>query len=47
MGRAAGRPVRCCPIWSCRLDLLQSGHLNFYLGLIGFLLVIILDLTPL
>jgi hydrogenase-4 component B len=32
-------------VWSCRLRLLQSGHLNFYLGLIGFLLVIILDLT--
>jgi NADH:ubiquinone oxidoreductase subunit 5 (subunit L)/multisubunit Na+/H+ antiporter MnhA subunit len=28
-----------------RLRLLQSGHLNFYLGLIGFLLVIILGLT--
>jgi formate hydrogenlyase subunit 3/multisubunit Na+/H+ antiporter MnhD subunit len=28
-----------------RLRLLQSGHLNFYLGLIGMLLVIILALT--
>jgi hypothetical protein len=28
-----------------RLRLLQSGHLNFYLGLIGFLLVVILGLT--
>ncbi len=28
-----------------RLRLLQSGHLNFYLGLIGLLLVIILGLT--
>lgn len=28
-----------------RLRLLQSGHLNFYLGLIGFLLVVIFGLT--
>jgi hydrogenase-4 component B len=28
-----------------RLRVLQSGHLNFYLGLIGFLLVIILGLV--
>ena len=28
-----------------RLRLLQSGHLNFYLGLIGLLLVVILGLT--
>ncbi|HSU04006.1 MAG TPA: hydrogenase 4 subunit B, partial [Acetobacteraceae bacterium] len=28
-----------------RLRALQSGHLNFYLGLIGLLLVIILGLT--
>jgi hypothetical protein len=27
------------------LRLLQSGHLNFYLGLIGILLVLILGLT--
>jgi hypothetical protein len=45
MGPAAGRPVHCCPVWSCRLRLLQCGHLNFYLGLISLLLVIILCLT--
>ena len=28
-----------------KLRLLQSGHLNFYLSLIGFLLVLILGLT--
>jgi len=32
-------------VWSCRLRLLQSGHLNFYPGLIGFLLMIIPGLT--
>ena len=37
--------VRLVRAVSARLRALQSGHLNFYLGLIGLLLVIILGLT--
>ncbi|PPQ33821.1 proton-conducting transporter transmembrane domain-containing protein [Rhodopila globiformis] len=37
--------VRLIQAAADRLRLLQSGHLNFYLGLIGFLLVVILGLV--
>jgi hydrogenase-4 component B len=37
--------VRLVRLVSLRLRVLQSGHLNFYLGLIGLLLLIILALT--
>jgi hydrogenase-4 component B len=37
--------VRAVRAIASKLRLLQSGHLNFYLGLIGLLLVLILGLT--
>jgi hypothetical protein len=37
--------VRLVRAAASRLQMLQSGHLNFYLGLIGLLLVVILGLT--
>jgi hypothetical protein len=37
--------VRVVQAMARTLRLLQSGHLNFYLGLIGILLVLILGLT--
>jgi hypothetical protein len=37
--------VRIVRFAAARLRLLQSGHINFYLGLIGLLLVVILALV--
>ena len=37
--------MRLCVAHAARLRPLQSGHLNFYLALIGLLLVAILGLT--
>jgi hydrogenase-4 component B len=45
-GRLLFQPaVRAVQAVAAKLQLLQSGHLNFYLSLIGLLLVLILGLT--